>query len=252
MRVRPAIVWHVRVRPANMMHAFVMHFPPLQVQCSKHWPCCPRLLPPHCTLEFTLLERINAATATQNRTRWFRLLNTSLSYYTKDSGELIASVPISEIDSVESVSRYQLRVHTRVAFGRTDKQEMILEAPSEVVTITPPLSLVCCARRSHNLSLLPCTARIVPLTISCRAQHTSRLSCDMHTSSRHPLLLTRQRPSRVCSPPTLIHAHSCATHTHTPGGQAAMGRCTRNCAVRVQHHGCWLFGSAVTRRHTHW
>eukprot|EP00035_Acanthoeca_spectabilis_P024267 m.453084 g.453084 ORF g.453084 m.453084 type:complete len:278 (-) comp20434_c0_seq1:107-940(-) len=69
----------------------------------------------------------------QNRTRWFRLSGKSFAYFTKDAGELIGSVAVGEIESVKSVSKYQLCITTTVPFGKSNMLEMVLEAPSETV-----------------------------------------------------------------------------------------------------------------------
>lgn len=69
----------------------------------------------------------------QNRTRWFRLTTQSISFYTKDAGERIASCLVSEIVSVTQDSGKRFKLLTSTPFGRTQNKLMLLEAPSQPV-----------------------------------------------------------------------------------------------------------------------
>ena len=55
--------------------------------------------------------------AMKNRRRHFRLTTHQLSFYTRDAGEIIASVNLSDVSAVTDVSKTRMRVITKEPFG---------------------------------------------------------------------------------------------------------------------------------------
>lgn len=69
----------------------------------------------------------------QNRLRWFELTTKIMSFYTKDSGERIASCLINDVMKVADDDGNKFQISTCVPFGRTHNTKMLLEAPNAAV-----------------------------------------------------------------------------------------------------------------------
>lgn len=70
----------------------------------------------------------------QNRSRWFQLTTKALSFYTKDSGERIASCLVKDISAIKpenTTNRFEIT--SSVPFGRTQNTQMTLEAATPKV-----------------------------------------------------------------------------------------------------------------------
>lgn len=67
----------------------------------------------------------------QNRKRWFRLTETQIAYFTRESGSPISSLNRRDISSVEDQSPTRILILSRAPWGQSQSKEMLLEAADE-------------------------------------------------------------------------------------------------------------------------